>query len=54
MGEPVYGELISQGYLEYMASGVIISITYIMATGLTALAFILGMVFLNNLDNEYS
>jgi len=41
MGEPVYGELKSQGYLEYMSSGVIVSITYIMATGLTALAFIL-------------
>uniref|UniRef100_A0A6G1SPG5 ABC transporter G family member 20 n=1 Tax=Aceria tosichella TaxID=561515 RepID=A0A6G1SPG5_9ACAR len=29
------------GYLEFMAPGVIISITYVMATGLTALAFIL-------------
>ena len=41
LGEPVYGELEHQGYLEYMAPGVIVSISYIMATGLTALAFIL-------------
>jgi len=41
MGEPVYGELKHQGYLEYMCPGVIVSISYIMATGLTALAFIL-------------
>lgn len=41
LGEPVYGELKHQGYLEYMAPGVVVSISYIMATGLTALAFIL-------------
>lgn len=29
------------GYLEFMAPGVVISISYVMATGLTALAFIL-------------
>lgn len=41
LGEPVYGDLKHQGYLEYMAPGVVVSISYIMATGLTALAFIL-------------
>ncbi|RWS08097.1 ATP-binding cassette transporter sub-family H 88708-like protein, partial [Dinothrombium tinctorium] len=41
LGEPVYGEIKHQGYLEYMAPGVVVSISYIMATGLTALAFIL-------------
>lgn len=38
---PVYGTLKRNGYLEFMAPGVVISITYVMATGLTALAFIL-------------
>lgn len=41
LGEPIYGEIANQGYLEYMAPGVVVSISYIMATGLTALAFIL-------------
>ncbi|KAI1295551.1 ABC transporter G family member 20 [Halotydeus destructor] len=41
LGDPVYGDLQDQGYLEYMAPGVVVSISYIMATGLTALAFIL-------------
>ncbi|RWS22511.1 abc transporter-like protein, partial [Leptotrombidium deliense] len=41
LGEPVYGDIKHQGYLEYMAPGVVVSISYIMATGLTALAFIL-------------
>lgn len=39
--QPVYGTLKRNGYLEFMAPGVVISITYVMATGLTALAFIL-------------
>lgn len=39
--EPVYGTMKRNGYLEFMAPGVVISITYVMATGLTALAFIL-------------
>lgn len=38
---PIYGTLKRNGYLEFMAPGVVISITYVMATGLTALAFIL-------------
>lgn len=41
LGSPVYGEAEHQGYLEYMAPGVVVSICYIMATGLTALAFII-------------
>jgi len=41
LGEPIYGEIQNQGYLEYMAPGIVVSISYIMATGLTALAFIL-------------
>ncbi|CAG2112457.1 unnamed protein product, partial [Medioppia subpectinata] len=41
LGTPVYGEADQQGYLEYMAPGVVVSICYIMATGLTALAFII-------------
>lgn len=41
LGEPIYGDIQDQGYLEYMAPGVVVSISYIMATGLTALAFIL-------------
>lgn len=41
LGEPIYGEIANQGYLEYMAPGIVVSISYIMATGLTALAFIL-------------
>lgn len=39
--QPVYGTLRRNGYLEFMTPGVVISITYVMATGLTALAFIL-------------
>ncbi|KAG9510520.1 ABC transporter G family member 23, partial [Fragariocoptes setiger] len=39
--KPVYGTMERNGYLEFMAPGVVISITYVMATGLTALAFIL-------------
>lgn len=39
--KPVYGTMKRNGYLEFMAPGVVISITYVMATGLTALAFIL-------------
>lgn len=41
MGEPIYGSMRKDGYLEFMAPGVVISISYVMATGLTALAFIL-------------
>jgi len=41
LGTPVYGEAEHQGYLEYMAPGVVVSICYIIATGLTALAFII-------------
>lgn len=41
VGKPVYGTLRKGGYLEFMAPGVVISISYVMATGLTALAFIL-------------
>lgn len=41
VGEPVYGSIKKGGYLEFMAPGVVISISYVMATGLTALAFIL-------------
>jgi len=41
LGAPVYGDSHKQGYLEYMAPGVVVSICYIMATGLTSLAFII-------------
>lgn len=41
MEQAIYGELYMKNYLQYMAPGVIISISYIMATGLTALAFII-------------
>lgn len=41
MGKPIYGTTNKNGYLEFMAPGVVISISYVMATGLTALAFIL-------------
>lgn len=41
MGSPIYGSMRKDGYLEFMAPGVVISISYVMATGLTALAFIL-------------
>lgn len=41
MAKPIYGTLRKDGYLEFMAPGVVISISYVMATGLTALAFIL-------------
>ncbi|KAF7487775.1 ABC transporter G family member 20 [Sarcoptes scabiei] len=41
LGFPVYGDPHKQGYLEYMAPGVVVSICYIMATGLTSLAFII-------------
>ena len=41
IGKPVYGTLNKNSYLEFMAPGVVISISYVMATGLTALAFIL-------------
>lgn len=41
MGQPIYGTMRKDGYLEFMAPGVVISISYVMATGLTALAFIL-------------
>lgn len=41
IGKPVYGTMNKDGYLEFMAPGVVISISYVMATGLTALAFIL-------------
>ncbi|KAG9508995.1 ABC transporter G family member 23, partial [Fragariocoptes setiger] len=41
MEAPIYGEADMKNYLQYMAPGVIISISYIMATGLTSLAFII-------------
>lgn len=41
LGSPVYEDSHKQGYLEYMAPGVVVSICYIMATGLTSLAFII-------------
>ena len=42
VGKPIYGAYGSKpSYLEFMAPGVVVSITYVMATGLTALAFIL-------------
>lgn len=41
MAKPIYGTLRKDGYLEFMAPGVVVSISYVMATGLTALAFIL-------------
>lgn len=39
--QPVYGTLKRDGFLEFMAPGVVISMTYVMAAGLTALVFIL-------------
>lgn len=36
----IYGKTDMQNYLQYMSPGVLISISYIMATGLTSLAFI--------------
>jgi len=42
MQQPIYGgDGVKPSYLEFMAPGVVISLTYVMATGLTALAFIL-------------
>ena len=41
MQEAIYGKLEMQNYLQYMSPGVLISISYIMATGLTSLAFII-------------
>lgn len=44
VGKPVHGRLENhehRGYTEYMAPGVVLSMTYVMATGLTALLFIL-------------
>ena len=37
----IYGKTDMQNYLQYMSPGVLISISYIMATGLTSLAFII-------------
>lgn len=41
MENAVYGKVDLQNYLQYMSPGVLISISYIMATGLTSLAFII-------------
>lgn len=41
MESAIYGKLELQNYLQYMSPGVLISISYIMATGLTSLAFII-------------
>lgn len=41
MESAVYGKVDIQNYLQYMSPGVLISISYIMATGLTSLAFIM-------------
>lgn len=41
MESAVYGKIDMQNYLQYMSPGVLISISYIMATGLTSLAFII-------------
>lgn len=41
MESAIYGKLGMQNYLQYMSPGVLISISYIMATGLTSLAFII-------------
>lgn len=40
MESAIYGKIDMQNYLQYMSPGVLISISYIMATGLTSLAFI--------------
>lgn len=39
--QAIYGKVDTQNYLQYMSPGVLISISYIMATGLTSLAFII-------------
>lgn len=41
MQDAIYGKINMQNYLQYMSPGVLISISYIMATGLTSLAFII-------------
>lgn len=41
MQDAIYGKIDMQNYLQYMSPGVLISISYIMATGLTSLAFII-------------
>lgn len=41
MESAVYGKIDMRNYLQYMSPGVLISISYIMATGLTSLAFII-------------
>jgi len=41
MEAAIYGKIDMQNYLQYMSPGVLISISYIMATGLTSLAFII-------------
>lgn len=41
MENAIYGKIDMQNYLQYMSPGVLISISYIMATGLTSLAFII-------------
>lgn len=41
MESAIYGKIDMQNYLQYMSPGVLISISYIMATGLTSLAFIM-------------
>lgn len=41
MEQAIYGQRDLQNYLQYMSPGVLISISYIMATGLTSLAFII-------------
>lgn len=41
MESAIYGKIDIQNYLQYMSPGVLISISYIMATGLTSLAFIM-------------
>lgn len=41
MESAIYGKIDMQNYLQYMSPGVLISISYIMATGLTSLAFII-------------
>jgi len=39
--QPIYGTLKQDGFLDFMAPGVVIGMTYVMAAGLTALVFIL-------------
>lgn len=41
MESAIYGKVGMNNYLQYMSPGVLISISYIMATGLTSLAFII-------------